>query len=311
MKIKKMTAAALAAAVWAAAAPMTGVLPDYLSVSVSAAEFAVGDEFYVGIDREGNVLTEPDTNTEAAWESPLQCICRVKTENSIMVKLNAVRLNGGSITVPSSVGGFIVETVFVNKLNIESITIPDTVKILGNEAFLDCAYLTEVKFGANSQLEEIGRDTFKNCPSLKEITIPKSVTTIDPTAFDGSALTNINGTAGSYAETFAKENGYTFNGGSDSAATTTAAETDAPETSANTEAAAPETSANTEAAASETSANAETAVTETSANADSTPAPAASNDKNSPNTGVSGVAAAAGAAALAGVAAAIVRKMKK
>lgn len=300
MKIKKMTAAALAAAVWAAAAPMTGVLPDPLSVSVSAAEFAVGDEFYVGIDREGNVLTEPDTNTEAAWESPLQCICRVKTENSIMVKLNAVRLNGGNITVPSSVGGFTVETVFVNKLNIESITIPDTVKILGDEAFLDCAYLTEVKLGANSQLEEIGRDTFKNCPSLKEITIPKSVTTIDPTAFDGSALTNINGTAGSYAETFAKENGYTFNGGSDSAATTTAAETDAPETSANTEAAAPEASA-----------NAETAVTETSANSDSTPAPAASNDKNSPNTGVSGVAAAAGAAALAGVAAAIVRKIKK
>lgn len=300
MKIKKMTAAALAAAVWAAAAPMTGVFPDPLSVSVSAAEFAVGDEFYVGIDREGNVLTEPDTNTEASWESPLQCICRVKTENSIMVKLNAVRLNGGNITVPSSVGGFTVETVFVNKLNIESITIPDTVKILGNEAFLDCAYLTEVKLGANSQLEEIGRDTFKNCTSLKEITIPKSVTTIDPTAFDGSALTNINGTAGSYAETFAKENGYTFNGGSDSAAATTAAETDAPETSANTEAAPPETSA-----------NAETAVTETSANADSTPAPAASNDKNSPNTGVSGVAAAAGAAALAGVAAAIVRKMKK
>ncbi len=73
-------------------------------------------------------------------------------------------------------------------------------------------------FAGNSSLtdvvmknvESIGENAFSSCTSLTEITIPKSVKTIDKTAFQLSRLTTIKGVTGSYAQTFANENGFEF-----------------------------------------------------------------------------------------------------
>lgn len=60
MKIRKLTAAVLAAA-----APITGVLPDVMGMTASAASldpapaYTAGDKFYVGFDSSGNVAGEP------------------------------------------------------------------------------------------------------------------------------------------------------------------------------------------------------------------------------------------------------------
>lgn len=54
----------------------------------------------------------------------------------------------------------------------------------------------------------IGDEAFAGCVALKTITIPESVTSIGTDVF--SSLETINGVAGSYAETYATENGYTF-----------------------------------------------------------------------------------------------------
>ena len=73
-------------------------------------------------------------------------------------------------------------------------------------------------FAGNSSLtdvvmknvESIGENAFSSCTSLTEITIPKSVKTIDKTAFQLSGLTTIKGVTGSYAQAFANENGFEF-----------------------------------------------------------------------------------------------------
>ena len=73
-------------------------------------------------------------------------------------------------------------------------------------------------FAGNSSLtdvvmknvESIGENAFSSCTSLTEITIPKSVKTIDKTAFQLSGLTTIKGVIGSYAQTFANENDFEF-----------------------------------------------------------------------------------------------------
>ena len=62
-------------------------------------------------------------------------------------------------------------------------------------------------FASNSSLtdvimknvESIGKKAFSGCTSLTEITIPKSVKSIDKTAFQLSGLTTIKGVTGSYA----------------------------------------------------------------------------------------------------------------
>ncbi len=73
-------------------------------------------------------------------------------------------------------------------------------------------------FAGNSSLadvimknvESIGENAFSSCTSLTEIIIPKSVKSIDKTAFQLSGLTTIKGVTGSYAQTFANENGFEF-----------------------------------------------------------------------------------------------------
>ncbi len=73
-------------------------------------------------------------------------------------------------------------------------------------------------FAGNSSLtdvvmknvESIGENAFSSCTSLTEITIPKSVKSIDKTAFQLSGLTTIKGVTGSYAQTFASENNFEF-----------------------------------------------------------------------------------------------------
>ncbi len=73
-----------------------------------------------------------------------------------------------------------------------SITIPNSVTIIGESAFGNCYNLATVNFGANSKIESIGDEIFRGCSSLISITIPDSVTSIDEGAFFGcSSLTSI------------------------------------------------------------------------------------------------------------------------
>lgn len=57
----------------------------------------------------------------------------------------------------------------------------------------------------------ISDNLFYNCTNLTSVAIPESVTSISEHAFTGcTSLTTICGVRGSFAETFAIENGYTF-----------------------------------------------------------------------------------------------------
>ena len=46
-------------------------------------------------------------------------------------------------------------------MNFEIIKIPDSVKIIGQRAFMNCQKLKTVEFSENSQLETIGSEAFK------------------------------------------------------------------------------------------------------------------------------------------------------
>jgi hypothetical protein len=75
-----------------------------------------------------------------------------------------------------------------------TLTIPNSVTMIGDEAFYDCTSLTSLVFEANSSLETIGDVAFGNCNKLAgTLTIPNSVTIIGDSAFfNCTSLTSLN-----------------------------------------------------------------------------------------------------------------------
>ena len=112
-----------------------------------------------------------------------------------------------------------------------TVVIPDSVTSMGTNVFYDCDALTSVKLGSDittipvstfehcdvlesivipRRVTTIGNTAFKDCVKFTSITIPRSVTSISSNAFSYPAKMTIYGVAGTYAETFAKDNSIKF-----------------------------------------------------------------------------------------------------
>ena len=75
----------------------------------------------------------------------------------------------GTVTIPSSLGGY-------------------TVREIGDYAFQNCQGITGVTIGSN--ITKIGDYAFRNCKTLKSISIPNNVVEVGYSAFEGCALLN-------------------------------------------------------------------------------------------------------------------------
>ena len=84
---------------------------------------------------------------------------------------------------------YIIQTAFsIN--NIEGVTIPNTIKQLGEDAF-SANKIKKVNFEQNSSLETIGENAFIG-NFIGEISIPSSVTSIGNYAFKSNFISNLN-----------------------------------------------------------------------------------------------------------------------
>jgi hypothetical protein len=128
-----------------------------------------------------------------------------KTMRDLMPVLAEVDLSGVTIAEYTGTEGTagtqlitypaqeVPRNAFYNKLSLTSISIPLSSKTIGRSAFNNCDRLTQVTFGANSQIETIGYLSFAYCDNLTNMQIPSNVTIIDYGAFrQCSALVTCN-----------------------------------------------------------------------------------------------------------------------
>ncbi len=95
-----------------------------------------------------------------------------------------------------------------SQTKITRIVIPSKITVIEPKTFNECSELSEVVL--NDGLQRIEVNAFKSCTSLKEIYIPATVEYISEDAFNKCEDITIKGESGSYAEKYAKEQGFEF-----------------------------------------------------------------------------------------------------
>lgn len=107
------------------------------------------------------------------------------------------------ISLPDSVTS-IGDSAFSGCTGLKSITIPGSVTSIGEWAFRQCYDLKSITIP--DSVTSIGFHAFDSCINLTDITIPASVTSIGKDVFEGCSDFTVHGKAGSFAESYAKEN---------------------------------------------------------------------------------------------------------
>ncbi len=165
---------------------------------------SIGFKAFNGLQNVEGTLVIPDSVTELVVDTDEWGMEAGHTFND-MPKITNVVIGKGLTKI--------VLYMFAYCQSLTDVVIPSNIKTVGNYSFQTCSNLTTVRM--EEGVEEIGDKVFSYCISLSDIYIPRSVVSIGFDPFD-MAGTNveggltIHGYAGSYAETFATENGYNF-----------------------------------------------------------------------------------------------------
>ncbi len=162
--MKKFLAALLALSLTfgsvALPAAESGVIARGVNISASAEEYQYGDLWYKILDNG-------------------------------TVEISSYSDKGGKVVIPSMIKGRKVTSIGDRAFNssqrydeeekITSITIPNTVVSIGEEAFLYCDRLKNITIPEN--VKSVGNGAFQGCKSLESVTIPNGVTCIDFNTF--------------------------------------------------------------------------------------------------------------------------------
>lgn len=165
------------------------------SVTIPASVTEIGSNAFAGCTNLTSVhyagdwsnLTIQSGNpaVQDAANAPLFDFEFIPPDNTAVIVTN-YKYNGAAadVTIPSRYQGKPVTTIghaaFFNSA-VTSVTIPDSVTSISDEAFINCPKLTNISIP--NSVTYIGFSAFSSCTSLKSITLPSSLSTIQSYAF--------------------------------------------------------------------------------------------------------------------------------
>lgn len=128
------------------------------------------------------------------------------------VEIIAYKGTEAVVVIPERIGKNVVTKIgsraFSRREDITGIIFPDGLREIGSQAFICCSNLTEIVLPNNVTALPYG--VFSGCTGLSSIRLSGSVEKLQSTTFFGCDKLTIHAPAGSYAETYAKENNIPF-----------------------------------------------------------------------------------------------------
>ena len=174
------------------------------SVTIPASVTEIGSNAFAGCtnltivnyagDWSNLTIQSGNPAVQDAANAPLFVFEFIPPDNTAVIVTN-YKYNGAAadVTIPSRYQGKPVTTIghaaFFNSA-VTSVTIPDSVTSISDEAFINCPKLTNISIP--NSVTYIGFSAFSSCTSLKSITLPSSLSFISGALFLGcSQLTTI------------------------------------------------------------------------------------------------------------------------
>lgn len=165
-----------------------------LAAAVAVSSFGCSSSKTEESSSETSVQPETEAATELETYEPLATVRERNIEEAgdfdyeiyegrtIITKYNG---KAASVEIPAEMEGVPVCEIgfycFEANYQLESVTIPESVDIIGEGAFMDCGSLSQINIPAN--LKEVQRGAFVGCVSLSEMTLPATVTRVQEEAF--------------------------------------------------------------------------------------------------------------------------------
>ena len=118
---------------------------------------------------------------------------KVRYRGDNIIILGTVSAPSENLVLPKELDGLCVTEIAsgaFQESEIVSVTLPENLLKIGDNAFSECSRLESVKFG--NKVQEIGDEAFEECTSLKNISLPESLVKIgDYAFFDCTSLESI------------------------------------------------------------------------------------------------------------------------
>jgi hypothetical protein len=132
---------------------------------------------------------ERELNESPDSVSALQKIWNYQAKDDGTIRITGYKGKDTNVTVPAVIGKKTVTEVGKmafspkkkdayqeNRKNVVSVILPETVKVIGKNAFAECSNLESVDIPDG--VTSIGDNAFDDCGSLKSIVLPKSITSV-------------------------------------------------------------------------------------------------------------------------------------